>query len=136
MVSKLNQLDKKEIAKKFDTDSEKIKFLLDQLQKPNLDPRDELDEVILRQDVKTIDDLKEGMILKGTVRNVVDFGAFVDIGVKYNGLVHKSEIANKFVKDPREYLAVGEVHEFLILLIDKARNRIQLSLKQVAKKTT
>lgn len=82
----------------------------------------------------TFEDLKEGMILKGVIRNVVDFGAFVDIGVKHNGLVHKSEIANEFVKDPRKYLAVGEVYDFLIIEIDRNRNRIQLSLKQVKKK--
>ncbi len=131
VVTKLGKLHHQEIAKTMDMDPEKVRYLIDQLMKSNFDPRDELDPVILRQDVMSFDDLKDGMIIKGTVRNVVDFGAFVDIGVKYNGLVHKSEIANQFVKDPRDFLAVGEVYDFMIIRLDKTRKRIQLSLKQV-----
>ena len=86
------------------------------------------------QDILSIDDLKEGMILKGTIRNVLDFGAFGDIGVRSNGLVHKSQIANQFVKNPHDFLAVGDVKEFKIIGIDLARNRIQLSLKQILSK--
>jgi len=118
------------LAKQYNEDPDKIRYLIDQLIKPDLDPRDSLAAPILRKDVLSIDDLKEGMIIKGTIRNVVDFGAFVDIGVKVNGLVHKSEIANKFVSNPAEYLAVGDVKDFMVLSVDKARSRIQLSLKK------
>ncbi|UYP48184.1 Polyribonucleotide nucleotidyltransferase [Candidatus Lokiarchaeum ossiferum] len=131
---KLLSIRPKSFAKKMDVDPNRIRYLAEQLRKPNLDPREKLDPVILRQDVLSIEDLKEGMILKGTVRNVLDFGAFVDIGVKYNGLVHKSQIANQFVKSPYDFLAVGDVKDFMIIGIDLSRNRIQLSIKQVLSK--
>lgn len=131
---RLQKVSATKIASNTGADPEKIKYILEQLAKPDLDPRDKLDPPVMRKDVLSIDDLKEGMIVKGTVRNVVDFGAFVDIGIKYNGLIHRSEISNQFVKDPNEFLAVGEVYDVMILGVDKARNRIQLSLKQVPKK--
>ncbi|MHA1856123.1 MAG: Tex family protein [Promethearchaeota archaeon] len=118
-------------ARKFGVDANKIRYLVEQLRKPDLDPRDESEGPVLRQDVLSIDDLKEGMILKGTIRNVVDFGAFVDIGVKINGLVHKSQIANQYVKNPQDFLSVGDVKDFMIFKVDKERKRIQLSLKLV-----
>ncbi len=121
----------KSFAAKFEVEPNKIRYLVEQLRKPDLDPRDDSDGPVLRQDVLSIDDLKEGMILKGTIRNVVDFGAFVDIGVKINGLVHKSQIANQYVKNPQDFLSVGEVKDFMIFKVDKARKRIQLSLKQI-----
>ncbi|TFH31065.1 MAG: RNA-binding transcriptional accessory protein [Promethearchaeota archaeon] len=131
---RLKKIDTGKIAVETRVDVDKIKYLLEQLVKPNLDPRDKLDAPILRKDVLSIEDLNEGMIVKGTVRNVVDFGAFVDIGIKYNGLIHRSEITHQFVTNPNEHLAVGEVHDVMIIGIDKVRNRIQLSLKQVPKK--
>ena len=131
---KLLSIRPKSFAKKLNVEPNRIRYLAEQLQKPNLDPREKLDPVILRQDVLSMDDLKEGMILKGTIRNVIDFGAFVDIGVKVNGLVHKSQIANQFVKNPHDFLAVGDVKEFMIIGIDLTRNRIQLSIKQVLSK--
>lgn len=129
---KLFELKPNLLSRKYECDADKIRYLIEQLIKPDLDPR-ENSAPILRTDVLSIDDLKVGMVLKGTVRNVVDFGAFVDIGVKINGLVHKSEIANTFVTDITTYLAVGDIKDFMIISIDKSRNRIQLSLKRVPK---
>ncbi|WP_456408809.1 Tex family protein [Caldithrix abyssi] len=102
--------------------------ILDNLEKPGLDPRDELPKPIFKSDVLKMEDLREGMILKGTVRNVVDFGAFVDIGVKQDGLVHVSRMAKKFVKNPYELLSVGDVIEVKVVSIDLERGRIGLSM--------
>ncbi|HHE56086.1 MAG TPA: S1 RNA-binding domain-containing protein, partial [Caldithrix abyssi] len=102
--------------------------ILDNLEKPGLDPRDELPKPIFKSDVLKMEDLREGMILKGTVRNVVDFGAFVDIGVKQDGLVHVSRMAKKFVKNPYELLSVGDVIEVKVISIDLERGRIGLSM--------
>ena len=101
--------------------------ILDNLEKPGRDPRTEVPPPILRTDVLKMEDLKEGMILKGTVRNVVDFGAFVDIGVKQDGLVHRSQMGNH-VKDPMDVLSVGDVIEVRVLKIDLDRQRVALSL--------
>ncbi|MBM4461622.1 MAG: RNA-binding transcriptional accessory protein, partial [Chloroflexi bacterium] len=98
------------------------------LLRPGRDPRDDLPAVILRRDVLTIEDLKEGMTLKGTVRNVVDFGAFVDIGVKQDGLVHVSKMAKKYVRNPHEVVGVGDVVDVTVVSIDRARGRIGLSM--------
>ncbi|HKD77526.1 MAG TPA: Tex family protein, partial [Ktedonobacterales bacterium] len=106
-----------------------LRDILDNLEKPGLDPRDDLPTPILRHDVLSLDDLHEGMILQGTVRNVVDFGAFVDIGVKNDGLVHISELSDRFVRDPTSVVAVGQVVSVRILGVDKARGRVQLSMR-------
>jgi len=98
------------------------------LEKPDRDPRDDLALPILRSDVLSIEDLSIGMILKGTVRNVVDFGAFVDIGVKEDGLVHLSRMAKKYVKNPLEVVSVGQIIEVKVISIDKDRHRIGLSM--------
>ena len=98
--------------------------------KPGRDPRDELPKPILRTDVLEIDDLKEGMTLDGTVRNVIDFGAFVDIGVHQDGLVHISEICDRFIKHPSEVLSVGDIVKVCVLSVDAAKKRISLSIKQ------
>ena len=84
---------------------------------------------ILRTDVLKIEDIKEGMVLKGTVRNVVDFGAFVDIGIKNDGLIHKSQMSNKFVKDPMEIVSVGDVIDVKVIGIDLDKGRVSLSMK-------
>src|SRR4029079_3525639 len=110
--------------------------ILDNLEKPGLDPRDALPRPILRQDVLKLEDLKPGMILQGTVRNVVDFGAFVDIGVKQDGLVHISEMADHFVRDPHTIVAVGQVTPVRVLSVDTARGRIQLSMRGVEENLT
>lgn len=103
--------------------------IIENLKKPGRDPREEMPAPILRSDVLKIEDLKEGMKLKGTVRNVVDFGAFVDIGVKQDGLLHISEIANKYIKHPIEVLNVGDIIEATIIKVDVDKGRISLSLK-------
>ena len=107
---------------------ETLADIIDSLEKPNRDPRDEMPKPILRSDVLSVDDLVEGMILKGTVRNVVDFGAFVDIGVKHDGLVHLSRMAKKYVKNPLDVVSVGDVIEVKVITIDKERGRIGLSM--------
>ena len=101
------------------------------LEKPGLDPRDALPAPILRHDVLKMEDLQAGMLLQGTVRNVVDFGAFVDIGVKQDGLVHISELANRYVKDPLSVVAVGQVVQVRVLKVDLQRGRVQLSMRDV-----
>ncbi|MEX2682313.1 MAG: Tex-like N-terminal domain-containing protein [Candidatus Sigynarchaeota archaeon] len=106
-----------------------LKDIIDALKKPRRDPRDELPPVILKKDVLNAEDLKVGMVLKGTVRNVLDFGAFVDIGIKYNGLVHISELSNKFVKNPHDVISVGDVVDVMVKEIDLPRKRVQLSIK-------
>ncbi len=102
--------------------------ILDNLEKPGLDPRDEMPKPIFKSDVLKMEDLREGMVLKGTVRNVVDFGAFVDIGVKQDGLVHVSQMARKYVKNPLEVVAVGDVIDVKVVSIDLERGRIGLSM--------
>ncbi|KAA3610401.1 MAG: RNA-binding transcriptional accessory protein [Calditrichaeota bacterium] len=104
--------------------------ILENLAKPGLDPRDELQKPIFKSDVLKMEDIKEGMMLKGTVRNVVDFGAFVDIGVKQDGLVHVSQMADKFVKNPMEIVSVGDVVDVRVTSIDLERGRIGLSMKK------
>ena len=103
--------------------------IIDNLKKPGRDPRESLPPPILRSDVLKIEDLKEGMKLKGTVRNVVDFGAFVDIGVKQDGLLHISQIADKFVKSPLDFINVGDIIDVTITSIDIQRKRISLSMR-------
>ncbi len=105
--------------------------IIENLEKPGLDPRDSLPKPILRRDVLKLEDLRPGMILQGTVRNVVDFGAFVDIGVKQDGLVHVSEMADHFVRDPLTVVAVGQVVPVRVLGVDVARGRVQLSMRNV-----
>jgi uncharacterized protein len=104
--------------------------ILEALSKPGRDPRDELPPPLLRQDVLAMEDLKEGMVLTGTVRNVVDFGAFVDIGVKQDGLVHISQLADRFVKDPFEVVKVGDVIKVKVIKVDVERGRIGLSMRE------
>ena len=102
--------------------------ILDNLEKPGLDPRDELPKPIFKSDVLNMEDLKEGMVLKGTVRNVVDFGAFVDIGVKQDGLVHVSRMGKKYVKNPLQVISVGDIIDVKVISIDLERGRIGLSM--------
>lgn len=104
--------------------------IIKELSKPGRDPRDELPKPIFKTDIMGIDDLKIGMVLQGTVRNVIDFGAFVDIGVHQDGLVHLSQICDKFIKHPSEKLAVGDIVKVKIIDLDKQKNRISLSIKQ------
>ena len=105
--------------------------MLKELTKPGRDPRDELPPPLLRTDVLDIKDLKEGMEIVGTVRNVIDFGAFVDIGVHQDGLVHISQISEKRIKHPSDVLSVGDVIKVRVLSVDAEKGRISLSMKNV-----
>lgn len=119
----------KQLSKKLEVGEPTLKDIILEIKKPGRDPRDEGMKPILRTDVLKIEDIKEGMILKGTVRNVVDFGAFVDIGIKNDGLVHKSQMSNKFVKDPMEIVSVGDIVDVKVIGIDLDKGRVSLSMK-------
>jgi uncharacterized protein len=120
-----------DIARKIGVGLPTLNDILENLEKPGLDPRDALPAPILRHDVLKMEDLETGMILQGTVRNVVDFGAFVDIGVKQDGLVHISELADRYVKDPLSVVAVGQIVQVRVLKVDKQRGRVQLSMRSM-----
>ncbi len=120
-----------EMAKKIGVGLPTLNDILENLEKPGLDPRDALPAPILRHDVLKMEDLQPGMVLQGTVRNVVDFGAFVDIGVKHDGLVHVSEMAERFVRDPLTVVAVGQVVQVRVMEVDKQRERVKLSMRGV-----
>lgn len=127
---KINESEVKmeELAKECEVGLPTLEDIISSLEKPNRDPRDEMPKPILRSDVLKMEDLSEGMILKGTVRNVVDFGAFVDIGVKVDGLVHRSQMSRKPVKNPLELASVGDVIDVKVLKVDVQRGRIGLSM--------
>jgi len=117
-----------EIAEMLDVGLPTLTDIIDALIRPGRDPRDDLPRPVLRQDVLSLEDLREGMTLKGTVRNVVDFGAFVDIGVKHDGLVHVSKMAERYVRNPHEIVGVGDVVEVTVISVDAERGRIGLSM--------
>ena len=120
----------KNLSEKLNVGEVTLKDIILEIKKPGRDPREEDGmKPILRTDVLKIEDIKEGMILKGTVRNVVDFGVFVDIGIKNDGLVHKSQISNKFVKDPMEICSVGDIIDVKVIGIDLEKQRVSLSMK-------
>ena len=108
-----------------------LRDIVKELEKPARDPREEMPKPVLRTDVLDLKDLKEGMILKGTVRNVIDFGAFVDIGVHQDGLVHISEISEKYIKHPLEAVSVGDVVDVRVLGVDMKKKRISLSMRGI-----
>ena len=108
-----------------------LQDIVKELVKPGRDPRDELPAPILRTDVLELKDLKPGMVLSGTVRNVIDFGVFVDIGVHQDGLVHISPVSKKFIKHPSEVVSVGDVVKVAVLDVDQKRGRISLTMKDV-----
>jgi protein Tex len=122
-------LDVSALAARLDVGIPTLEDILNDLTRPGRDPRAELDAPMLRSDVLKMEDLLPGMKLKGTVRNVVDFGAFVDIGVKQDGLVHISEMANHRVRDPYEVVSVGDVVDVTVLNVDTQRGRIALSMR-------
>jgi uncharacterized protein len=126
----VNQKGTKKIAEEIGVGEPTLIDIIENLKKPGRDPREELPKPLLRSDVLKIDDLQKGMKLKGTVRNVVDFGAFVDIGVKQDGLLHISQIANKYVKNPLDVINVGDIIDVTIIEIDAERGRISFSLKE------
>ena len=126
---KLKTISIKEVAKELEVGEMTLEDIISELSKPGRDPREDMPKPILRSDVLKLDDLKEGMILNGTVRNVIDFGAFVDIGVKHDGLVHISEMCDKFIKNPSEVVSVGDIVKVKVIKIDKERQKVGLSMK-------
>ena len=126
---KLNSLKIDNIAKELEIGELTLKDIISELSKPGRDPREDMPKPILRSDVLKFEDLKEGMVLTGTVRNVIDFGAFVDIGVKHDGLVHISELSDSFVKNPRDVVAVGDIVKVKVLTIDTEKMKVGLSMK-------
>ena len=123
--------DIKALAKELDVGTVTVTDLVKELEKPARDPRSEMPQPILRGDILEMKDLKEGMILKGTVRNVIDFGAFVDIGVHQDGLVHISQMSDKFIKHPLDVVSVGDIVTVKVMSVDLAKKRIQLTMKGI-----
>ena len=126
---KLKGINITDTAKELNVGEMTLKDIIEELSKPGRDPREDMPKPILRSDVLKLDDLKEGMILTGTVRNVIDFGAFVDIGVKHDGLVHISEMSEKFIKNPSDIVSVGDIVKVKVIKIDKDRQKVGLSMK-------
>lgn len=122
-------LDNKALAEELEVGEITLQDIVKELEKPARDPRDEMPKPILRTDVMEMKDLQTGMVLKGTVRNVIDFGAFVDIGVHQDGLVHVSQMSHKFIKHPLEAVSVGDIVEVKVLSVDEAKKRIALTMK-------
>ncbi|MDY5730550.1 MAG: Tex family protein [Eubacteriales bacterium] len=129
----IKQQGEEKIAIKAEIGVPTLRDIVKEILKPGRDPRDELPKPVLRSDVLKLEDIKVGMELTGTVRNVIDFGAFVDIGVHEDGLVHISEISNKFIKHPSEALSIGDVVKVLVIGVDLKKKRISLSIKQLQK---
>ena len=126
---KLKNINVKETAKELEIGEMTLQDIISELTKPGRDPREEMPKPILRSDVLKLEDLSEGMILTGTVRNVIDFGAFVDIGVKHDGLVHISEMSNNYIKNPSDVVSVGDIVKVKVIKIDKERQKVGLSMK-------
>ncbi len=127
--TKLESLNIKETSAKLEVGEMTLKDIISELSKPGRDPREEMPKPVLREDVLKFEDLQENQILTGTVRNVTDFGAFVDVGVKHDGLVHISEMSNGFVKNPSDVVAVGDIVKVKVIGIDKERQKVKLSMK-------
>ena len=125
----LKAIDIKKTAKELEIGEMTLQDIINELIKPGRDPREDMPKPILRSDVLKFEDLKEGMVLTGTVRNVIDFGAFVDIGVKYDGLVHISEMSDKFIKNPSDIVSVGDIVKVKVIKIDMERKKVGLSMK-------
>ncbi len=132
LVSKMVK-DKKKTAEEIGIGEPTLLDILKELEKPGRDPREDMPKPILRSDVLEMKDLKPGMVLKGTVRNVIDFGVFVDIGVHQDGLVHISQITNRYIKHPLEAVSVGDIVDVAVLAVDEQKKRISLTMKNVSK---
>lgn len=126
---KLSGVNIKDMSQKLEIGEMTLKDIIDELSKPGRDPRDEMPKPILRSDVLKFEDLKEGMVLNGTVRNVIDFGAFVDIGVKHDGLVHISELSENYIKNPSDVVSIGDIVKVKVIKIDNDRQKVSLSMK-------
>lgn len=126
----LKNIDIKKYSEELDIGELTLKDIIDELSKPGRDPREDMPKPILRNDVLKFEDLKEDMILTGTVRNVTDFGAFVDIGVKHDGLVHISQLSDRFIKNPSEVVSVGDIVKVKVIGIDNEKQKVSLSIKE------
>ncbi len=126
---KLKYINVEETSKELNIGDMTLKDIIEELSKPGRDPREDMPKPVFRMDVLKFEDLKEGMILNGTVRNVIDFGAFVDIGVKYDGLVHISEMSDKYIKNPSEIVSVGDVVKVKVINVDSNKHKVALSMK-------
>ena len=124
--------DYKKLAEELGIGEITLQDIVKELEKPARDPREEMPKPILRTDVLEMKDLKEGMILKGTVRNVIDFGVFVDIGVHQDGLVHISQITERFIKHPLEVVSVGDIVDVKVMSVDLKKKRIQLTMRGIS----
>ena len=127
---KLRTVNAEQLANELSIGVPTVTDIIKELQKPGRDPRDEMPKPVLRSDVLKFEDLKEGMILTGTVRNVIDFGAFVDIGVKHDGLVHISEMSDKYIKNPMDVVSVGDIIKVRVIKIDTEKMKVGLSMKE------
>ena len=128
LINKLNTIDEKEVSKMLNIDLYTLNDIIDSLKRPNRDYRDDYQMPLLKSDILTIDNLKIGMSLEGTVRNVVDFGAFIDIGLHNDGLVHISKITDKYIKHPSEVLSIGDIVTCYVIDINKEKEKVSLSL--------
>ena len=133
LKAKIKLVDIDKLATKLNAGVFTVKDILDALTKPGRDPREDLPAPLTRQNIIKLEDIKVGTIMRGTVRNITDFGVFVDIGIKTAGLIHISELSNKHVKHPLDVVSVGDILNILVISVDAKRNRIGLSLKQVTK---
>ena len=131
IATKLEKIDTLELSKELDVGKPTLDDIVNELKKPGRDPRDDMPKPILKSDVLKIEDLKVGMILNGTVRNVIDFGAFVDIGIKNDGLVHISQMSDKYVRNPMEEVSVGDIVKVKVIGIDMVKKKVQLSMKDL-----
>ena len=128
IIEVLDKLDINKYAKELNTDIYTLEDIVKSLKSPNRDPRDDMPKPLLKSDVLHIEDLKLGMMLQGTVRNVVDFGAFIDIGLHNDGLVHISKITDKYIKHPSEVLSVGDIVDCYVIDINIEKEKVSLSL--------
>ena len=128
LIDRLNSINIDEYMKNLDTDKYTLEDVIESLKKPNKDPRDEMPQPILKSDVLSIDDLKIGMKLEGTVRNVIDFGAFIDIGLHDDGLIHISKMSKNYIKHPSDILSVGDIVTCYVIDINKDKGKVSLSL--------
>ncbi|MBQ1808361.1 MAG: S1 RNA-binding domain-containing protein, partial [Selenomonas sp.] len=133
LAAKAKLADCSKLAKDLDAGELTVKDIIAALIKPGRDPREDLPAPLTRQAVVKLSDIKEGSIMRGTVRNITDFGAFVDIGLKTAGLIHISEMSKKRIKHPLDVLAVGDILDVMVISVDESRGRIGLSLKQIPK---